>query len=292
MGDEQQPLAQSGVNSMQGKVVLVTGANTGIGRETSLALAQDGAHVVMACRSEARAKEAMDYIKEQVAEAELTFLRLDLASLASVRRAAEAFVALKLPLHVLVNNAGLAGKGLTEDGFEIAFGVNHVGHFLLVKLLMPLLEQTTAPRVVLVASMAHYSVKKLVWEDMRKTTVTTTGLREYEVSKLCNVLHGKALAKRYPGVLVSSLHPGVVASDVWRNVPCCLRQCIKLFMISNTDGAKTSLHCIRNELTASGLYYDKQKPKTPSKFALSEDLANELWDKSEEWVKDFAEAIV
>ena len=278
---------------MSGKVVLVTGANTGIGRETSLALAQDGAHVVMACRSEARAKEAMDFIKESEPKALLTFVRMDLASLASVRRAAKDFVALNLPLHVLVNNAGLAGpKGLTEEGFEIAFGVNHVGHFLLVKLLLPLLEQTTAPRIVIVSSRGHYSPKKIVWEDARKTTVTTTGLREYEVSKLCNVLHGKALAKRYPGVLVSSLHPGVVASDVWREVPCCLRGCMKFFMINNTDGAKTSLHCIRNELTASGLYYDKQKPKTPSKLALSEDLANELWDKSEEWVKDFAEPVV
>eukprot|EP01060_Flectonema_neradi_P030703 TRINITY_DN450_c0_g2_i3.p1 TRINITY_DN450_c0_g2~~TRINITY_DN450_c0_g2_i3.p1 ORF type:complete len:294 (+),score=60.86 TRINITY_DN450_c0_g2_i3:50-931(+) len=293
MTDEKQSLVKGVVaNDVRGKVVLVTGSNCGIGKETALALARDGAHVVMACRNASKAKEAMDDIKEVVPTAQLTFLKLDLNSLKAVRESAEEFKKMNLPLDVLINNAGLAAfHGVTVDGFETTFGVNHLGHFLFTKLLLPILSQSSSPRLVIVASKVHYDSKPINWSELKNKTSTTTGLPEYAISKLCNVLHGKELAERYPNILVSSLHPGVVASDVWRGVPSCIRCCIKCFMISNADGAKTTLHCVRNNLTASGLYYDKEKEKVPSKLALDKDLAKELWQRSEEYVREFATPI-
>ena len=293
---EKQSLMKSDVaNDVRGKVVLITGSNCGIGKEAALELAKDGAHVVMACRNASKGKEAMDDIKERIPSAKLTFLQLDLSSLKAVRESAEEFTKLNLPLDVLINNAGLAGAhGTTSDGFEMTFGVNHLGHFLFTKLLLPILSKSESPRLVLVSSRAQYKVtdiSEIKWPDLQKPTKTTTGLLEYRISKLFNVLHGKELAKRYPNILVSSLHPGVVATDVWRNVPCCLQCCIKLFMINNSEGAKTTLHCVRSRLSASGLYYDSQKEKTPTKLALSDDLAKELWQRSEEWVRDYATPI-
>ncbi|HAG94556.1 MAG TPA: SDR family oxidoreductase, partial [Gammaproteobacteria bacterium] len=127
------------MGSMQGKVAIVTGANTGIGRETALELARQGAQVFLACRSQAKTQPVVDEINRQIHDQDqgkAEFLPLDLGSFDSVRRCAELFLQKGLPLHVLVNNAGLAGnKGLTDSGFEMTFGVCHMGHFLLTNLL-------------------------------------------------------------------------------------------------------------------------------------------------------------
>ena len=274
---------------MSGKVCMVTGANTGIGKVTALELARAGAHVVLACRSKDKASAAMAEIEAQVEGAQLTFLALDLGSLSSVRAAVARFEALDLPLHVLVNNAGLAGQtGETEDGFELAFGVNHLGHFLWTELLVPKLEASAPSRVVIVASKAHYGAEAIDWDALRRPTATTTGFPEYQVSKLCNVLHGRALARRFADkgsdVWVCSLHPGVVASDIWRGVPWPFRGVMKLFMVSNEEGAMTSLHCATTGLLAdSGSYYDSSKPRRPSKLAQDDALGEQLWQRSAAW---------
>ena len=276
--------------SMKGKVCLVTGANTGIGKVTALELARAGAHVVLACRAKEKADAAIAEIQQQVPEAELSFLALDLGSLSSVRAAAARFVGLDLPLHVLINNAGLAGHpGQTEDGFEQTFGVNHLGHFLLTELLMDKLRASAPARIVIVASKAHYDAKAIRWESLTEATSTATGFPEYQVSKLCNVLHGRELARRLSAenaeITVCSLHPGVVASDIWRRIPWPFRGLMKLFMITNEEGALTTLHCATSpDLADSGAYYDKCKPRTPSKLALDDALAAELWQRSEQWL--------
>ena len=207
-----------------------------------------------------------------------------------MRTAAAAFLARDLPLHVLVNNAGLAGqRGHTKSGFELAFGTNHVGHFLFTELLLEKLKASAPARIVNVASTAHYNAKGIDWEAVRKPTRSLTALDEYAVSKLANVLFTKELARRLAGTKVTTyaLHPGVVATDVWRRVPIGLRGLAKLFMKSAEDGAKTTIYCATSPAVAAetGKYYDDVKEKRPSKQADDLVLAAELWTCSEAWTR-------
>ena len=267
---------------LQGKNVLVTGANSGIGRATALELARRGGKVFVAARSEEKSKEVIDEIGDSA-----VYLHLDLGDLSAVRESAEAFLARDEPLHVLVNNAGLAGqRGITNSGFELAFGTNHVGHFLFTNLLLDRMKASAPSRIVNVSSMSHYQAKGIDYEAVRKPTKSITGLREYAVSKLANVVHAQELARRLDGTGVTtySLHPGAIASNVWRRVPWPLDAVMKLFMKSNEEGAKTTLYCATSPDVAnvSGRYYDDSAEKEPSKVATPE-LGAELWQKSEEW---------
>lgn len=275
---------------LAGKNILITGANTGIGRATALALGKRGARLWLACRSEERTRPVLDELS--ALGVETRFLALDLGSLESVRSAAKAFLAEDEPLHVLLNNAGLAGKqGQTSDGFELTFGVNHLGHYLFTEWLLDRIKETGTARIVNVASKAHYKATGVDFGVLQQTTATTTGLAEYEVSKLCNVLHAKTLARRLEGTEVTtySLHPGVIASDVWRNVPWPIRPLMTMFMKSNEEGAATSIHCATSAEAASetGLYYDECQVREPSAPALDAALAEKLEEQSREWVADY-----
>ena len=291
--------SQRGIGGdMDGKVVLITGANTGIGLVTARELCQRGAQVFIACRSAATGEAALATIRAAVPGAQVTLLSLDLGEFASVRSCAEKFLAFNLPLHVLINNAGLAGgKGLTKSGFELAFGTNHLGHFLLTHLLLDCVKATAAKdgaaRIVTVASRAHYRVKPVAggidWVALQQPSKTLTGFAEYGVSKLANVLFSAELSRRLAGTGVTTyaLHPGVVASDVWRAVPWPFQSLIKLRMITVEEGALTSLFCATSAqvATESGLYYDKCQSRTPSILGQDFALAQMLWQKSENWVK-------
>jgi NAD(P)-dependent dehydrogenase (short-subunit alcohol dehydrogenase family) len=276
------------MGDLAGRTFLVTGGNTGIGRATVTELARRGGRVWLACRSESRGKEAVASVVAATGNKAVTFLPLDLADLASVRASAAAFVALGEPLHVLINNAGVAGqRGLTKDGFELAFGVNHLGHFALTTALAGHLADCAPARVVNVASDAHYQAKGVDFEAVRRPTASRTGLREYAVSKLCNVLFSAELARRLAGKGVTSysLHPGVVASDIWRRVPWPVRPLMKLWMISPEQGARTSVYCATSPEVAasSGHYYDKCAQRAPAKLVTPE-LARSLWEHSEAWL--------
>jgi retinol dehydrogenase 12 len=258
-----------GDQELAGQTFLITGANTGIGRVTAEQLALHGARVLLACRSEEKTRPVVESIHVGGGLAE--FVALDLADLVSVRRCADELLGKGIKLNGLINNAGLAGKrGVTKQGFEIAFGTNHLGHFLLTTLLLPAV-QAVSGRIVSVSSKAHYDAKPIYWDDLKQPTKHTTGLPEYAASKLCNILFIKELArgKAGAGVHAYALHPGVVASDAWREMPWPIRPLIKLFMISNDEGAKTTLHCATSSDVAkdSGLYYDLCKPKRPSTLA-------------------------
>jgi NAD(P)-dependent dehydrogenase (short-subunit alcohol dehydrogenase family) len=273
---------------LDGKVMLVTGANTGIGRVTAEVLARRGARVILACRSEEKTKPVLDAIAAAGGSAE--FVALDLADLASVRACAAKVLEKEEPLHVLVNNAGLAGlRGVTKQGFELTFGTNHLGHFLLTTLLLPRLRASAPARIVNVSSGSHYKAKGIDFDALRKPTAHVTGMPEYEVSKLANVLFTKELARGRAGAGVHSyaLHPGVVASDAWRQMPWPVRPLAKLFMLTNEEGAKTTLYCATSPDVANddGLFYDKEKQREPSKLAFDEALAKKLWEKSEEWTR-------
>jgi retinol dehydrogenase 12 len=273
---------------LSGRTFLVTGANTGIGRATAAGLASRGGRVYLACRSEQKGRAAAAAIVAATGNEAVGFLPLDLADLASVRRCAEQFLARDEPLHVLINNGGVAGRrGITPAGFELAFGVNHLGHFALTTALLDRLAASAPARVVTVSSDSHYQATGIDFEAVRRPTASVTGVPEYAVSKLANVLFSQELARRAGGrgITTYALHPGVVASDIWRRVPWPVRPLIKLRMISPEDGARTSLYCATAPEVAqvSGRFYDKSREREASAVATPE-LAGALWQRSEEWI--------
>jgi retinol dehydrogenase-12 len=277
----------SAPRDLENKTFLVTGANSGIGKVTAIELAKRGADVVLAARSEEKTRPVLENIASSGGRAE--FLHMDLGDLRQTKDAAKRFLDGGKPLHVLINNAGVAGqRGQTKDGFELAFGTNHLGHFLLTHLLLPRLRESTPARIVNVSSKSHYRAKGIPWDTLRQPTASITGMPEYEVSKLANVLFTKSLAKGRAGSGITSyaLHPGVVATDAWRRIPKPFSSLIKLFMISEAEGALTTLHCATSPDVASedGLYYDSCRERTPSRPARDEALAEELWKKSEEFL--------
>jgi retinol dehydrogenase-12 len=273
---------------LAGRTFMVTGGNTGIGRATAADLASRGGRVYVASRSADKGQQAVADIAAATGSEAVAFLPLDLADLASVRLCAEEFLALGEPLHVLINNAGVAGRrGITKDGFELAFGVNHVGHFALTTALLGRLAASAPARVVTVASDAHYQARGVDFEAARRPTASVTGLREYAVSKLCNVLFSQELSRRVEGrgITTYALHPGLVASDIWRRVPWPIRPLMKLRMISPEEGARTSLYCATSDslAAASGRFYDNSREREPSQVA-TPDLARALWEHSQAWI--------
>jgi NAD(P)-dependent dehydrogenase (short-subunit alcohol dehydrogenase family) len=275
------------VTDLAGRTYLVTGANAGIGYATARELASRGGRVHLGCRSLAKGEAAVAAITAATGSDQVRLLLLDLADLASVRKAADEFIRLGEPLHVLINNAGVGGaRGRTADGFEIHFGINHLGHFALTMALLPLLTDSAPARIVNVASDAHYQAKGIDFEGLRNRTKGVTGLPEYAVSKLCNVLFAAELGRRLAGTGVTaySLHPGVVASEIWRRVPWPARQILTRRMLTIEQGARTSLYCATSPEVAgeSGRYYDSCRAAEPSKIATPE-LAARLWEYSMNW---------
>ena len=276
--------------TLAGRVALITGANTGIGLVTARELAARGAHVFIACRSVEKGQAAVDEIRNTTGNEKVELLALDLGDFASIRVCAEQFLSRNLPLHLLINNAGLAGaKGMTKSGFELAFGTNHIGPFLFTQLLLDRIKQSAPARIVTIASRAHTRISGINWDDVRQPTKGKAGLPEYGISKLANVLFSAELGRKLAGTGVTtySLHPGVVATDVWREVPAFIRPLIKLMMISTEEGATTTLYCATSPEVGNqtGLYYDKCRVKEPSKVGQDLALAAELWRRSETWVR-------
>jgi NAD(P)-dependent dehydrogenase (short-subunit alcohol dehydrogenase family) len=276
------------MGDLAGRTFLVTGGNTGIGLATAKGFARRGGRVYLACRSQEKGRAAVAGIVAETGNDAVGLLPLDLADLASVRACADAFLALGEPLHVLVNNAGVGGaRGLTADGFERTFGINHLGHFALTTALLDHLAASGPARVVTVSSEAHHQVTEVDFEALRQPTRSRIGLREYAVSKLCNVLFTQELARRADGrgVTAYALHPGVVASDIWRRVPWPLRPLMKRRMLSTGQGARTSIYCATAPELAgtSGRYYDNCQEREPSPAA-TEELGHLLWKHSEAWI--------
>lgn len=274
---------------VENKTFIVTGANTGIGRVTATELARGGAHVILACRSKDRTDPVIDDIKRQTGNSNVEYVHLDLGDLASVRACAQAILDRDIPIHGLINNAGLAGKhGKTKDGFELTFGTNHLGPYLFTRLLLDRMKETGEARIINVSSKSHYRAKRIRWERLQKRTRSITGMPEYEVSKLSNVLFTKELARRLAGTRVTTyaVHPGVTATDAWRAVPNPIRWFIKRFMITAEEGAASSLRCATAPELAheTGRYYDVGGQETrPNRVADDVELARTLWQKSAEW---------
>jgi dehydrogenase/reductase SDR family protein 13 len=279
--------------SLEGKTFVITGANTGIGRACAIALAaRKPARVVIAARSRERTQPVLDEMAKLSPDTALDYVSLDLTSLADVRRAADEILTADRPIDVLINNAGIAGvRGETQDGFELAWGTNHVGHYLFTEKLLPLVKRAPQGRIVNVSSRGHMRAKNIDWDAVKKPSATVSAFPEYCVSKLANVLHAKELARRLAGSTVTtySLHPGGVASDIWSRRLGPFAVLLKPFLITNEEGAKTQVHCATATSLAkeSGLYYYNEKPTSTNPLAESLELQDKLREKSDEWVEAF-----
>lgn len=196
---------------IDGKIVIITGANAGIGKETAIDLARRGGKIYLACRDIKRGEEALSEIKEESGSSDVHFLQLDLASLQSIRDFSKRFHELESQLHILVNNAGVMAcpKSFTKDGFEMHLGTNHLGHFLLTNLLLDILKASAPSRVVVVSSLFHI-VGKIRKNDLNGERFYFRWFA-YASSKLANILFTRELTRRLEGtrVTVNCLHPGL-----------------------------------------------------------------------------------
>lgn len=210
-----------------------------------------------------------------------SFLELDLASLSSCRRAAETVAGNGVAIDVLVNNAGIGpGRGTTKDGFEIHFGVNHLGHFQLTRSLSPSLA--AGARVVTVTSAAHHRVSGIDYRSVRRRTRSITGLTEYSVSKLANILFVKELARRRPDLECHAVHPGLADTNIF---PRFARPFVRRRAVTAEQAADTVIWCADSDAVSgqSGLYYARRQAREPSTAAMDPAMAEELWARSEEW---------
>ncbi|XP_041772169.1 retinol dehydrogenase 12-like [Anopheles merus] len=274
---------------LDAKVVIITGANAGIGKEAAIECAKRGARVYMGCRDPARMEKARQEILDKSGSQNVFGLELDLASFESIRSFVKTFLSMERRLHVLINNAGVMAcpKAYTKEGFEMHFGTNHLGHFLLTNLLLDVLKRSAPSRVVTVSSLGHK------WGRINKDDINAEkDYREWDAymqSKLCNILFSRHLAKRLRGTGVNTyaLHPGTINTELTRHLNPCFRTMAKpifwVFFKSPKSGAQTTLYCAMEPTIAShtGLYYSDCKLKEPEPHAQDDAMAEWLWNLSE-----------
>ncbi|XP_039217695.1 dehydrogenase/reductase SDR family member 13-like [Crotalus tigris] len=274
--------------SLRGKTVLITGANTGIGKATAVDLARRGARVILACRDKARGESAVRDIRRESGNSEVILMILDLANLNSVRTFAQTFLKSEPRLDILINNAGVFKDGQTTDGFDLGFQVNHLAHFLLTHLLLDRLKRCAPSRVVFMSSSAHSS-GKIDFQTIHKPVEGMwQALQSYSNSKLANILHTLELANRLEGTNVTCyvVHPGIVKTEIGRSCPHWLPWLLwfmKLFFRDSDSGAQTTIYCATEEgiERLSGRYFVDCQPKVPSPQARDDQLAKKLWEFSE-----------
>ncbi|HEY2798342.1 MAG TPA: SDR family NAD(P)-dependent oxidoreductase [Thermoanaerobaculia bacterium] len=269
---------------MTGRTVLVTGATSGIGLEAVRAFARAGNLVLVGARDAARGRAVVDALASAGGRAELVVV--DLASFASTREAAARVLAAHPVLDLLVNNAGTAQRArrLTADGHEVTWQTNSLGGFLLTRLLLPALRTAPSPRVVNVASEAHRSGRI----DFANLELERDygAYRAYANTKLAQVLFTRELARREPGIAVNAVHPGVIATGIWRPAPAWLRLFARILFASPEKGAAPVVRLGSDPALegVSGRYFDRCREATPSEAARNDADARRLWEVSEKAV--------
>ncbi|XP_039597760.1 retinol dehydrogenase 12 [Polypterus senegalus] len=271
---------------LDGKTVVITGANTGIGKETAKDLALRGARVIIACRDFAKGEAAANEIRLETGNQAVLVRGLDLANTASIRQFAEAFLKEEKNLHILINNAGvmMCPYSKTADGFELQFGVNHLGHFLLTYLLIEALKEAAPSRIINVSSLAHV-FGRIKFHDLQSEQSYDGGLA-YCQSKLANVLCTREMAKRLQGtrVTVNAVHPGSVRSELVRHstLLSLVWRLFSFFIKTPKEGAQTSIFCaVAEELdSVSGVYFSDCHPAFVAPQGRNDKTARELWDVS------------
>ena len=279
-------------SSMQGKICLVTGANSGIGKATALALAQMGATVVMVCRDRARGEQARSEIITQSKNNAVELLLADLSSQQSIRQLVEHFQQHYTHLHVLINNAGAAfpGRRETVDGVEMTLAVNYLAPFLLTHLLLDVLKASAPARVVNVSSGSHEA--GYIKLDNLQSKNPYGSMKVYGQAKLAVVLFTYELARRLEGtgVTVNCLHPGFVATHFGqRDAGPAFRLLVKVigsFGTSPEKGAKTSIYLASSPKVedVTGHYFVKSMPKRSASISYDELLQRHLWEQSAQLV--------
>jgi retinol dehydrogenase-12 len=272
---------------MQGKICLITGATSGIGKATALGLAKLGAHTVIVGRDEARTHAVVEWLIQESANNQVDFLLADCSSLAEVRRLADEVKRKYQKLDVLINNAGalFVQRELTIDGFERTWALNHLAYVLLTHELLEPLTAAESARIVNVASIAHRSA--ILDFDNLQGEKSYGGMPNYRISKLANVMFTYALARRLKdtGITVNSLHPGVVATNFGQNNSGWLKLLIcavRPFLISADKGAKTSIYlAVSDEVKGvTGQYFSDCRPVRSTDLSLDETKQEKLWEIS------------
>jgi NAD(P)-dependent dehydrogenase (short-subunit alcohol dehydrogenase family) len=281
---------------MQGKTVVVTGGNSGMGFETAAALASMGARVLITVRNADKGRAAVASITQRLqGEGQVQLVVFDLADLASVRRGAAEILEQTPRLDVLVNNAGLVltERAETVDGYEATFAINHLGPFLLTNLLLDRMTESAPSRIVNVASTAHSAARKGIPFDDLQSTHGYRGMRVYGQSKLANILFTLELSRRFgdKGITANSLHPGTVRTGYGGDGDArgLLAFGIKIaspFFLSPAKGARTSVYLASSPEVdgVSGQYFVKCKPRRPRRWAQDPEAARQLWQVSEDLV--------
>jgi NAD(P)-dependent dehydrogenase (short-subunit alcohol dehydrogenase family) len=279
---------------MQGKICLVTGANSGIGKATALGLAQLGATVVMVCRDRAKGEAAQSEVKTKSGNDSVNLLLADLSSQQSVRQLAQDFKQRYTQLHVLINNAGIYNftRRETVDGLEMTFAVNVLAPFLLTNLLLDVIKASAPSRIINVSSDSHEA--GYINPDDLQSKKSYRAMRTYGQSKLALVLITYELARRLQGtgVTVNCLHPGFVATNIAQgNLPPVARTLAKFilsfFGISPEEGAKTSIYLASSSDIegVTGKYFVKSVPKQSTPNSYDESLQQRLWEESAKLVQ-------
>ena len=276
---------------MKDKICLITGANSGIGKVTARELAIQGAHIIMVCRNEDKAQRAREEIVRACGHEQVDIVLADLASTEQIKEAATHIQQEYSKIDVLINNAGLMlgnERELTQDGFEMTLGVNHLAPFLLTHLLLEQVMASGRGNIINVASEAH-RFTSISFKNLQYYHGGYAGWKAYCQSKLCNILFTRELSRRLGDsrVVTNSLHPGGVATNFGKGVSGVggvLMRMVRPFMISEEKGAETSIYLATSGegYTVSGRYFSSKKSTEPSKAARSDYNAKRLWEISEE----------
>ncbi len=273
---------------MKNKVVVITGANSGIGRVTATEIAKMGAQVAIVCRNEKKAKAVQEDINALTGINNCDLFVCDFSSHASIRNFATEFRAKYDKVDVLINNAGtiLGERQINEDGYEMMFATNHLGYFLVTHYLLDLLKNAESARVVNVASLAH-RFTTMRWEDMHAEK-RFIPFMQYGFSKLCNILFNKELSKQLKNstnITVNCLHPGNINSNFGRSGEPLLKFVMEKFgfiLTTPEKGAETTIYLATSPEVKgkTGKYWYRKNPTIPSFDAISSENSHRLWETS------------
>lgn len=279
------------------KIIIITGANTGIGKEVARDLAKREAKVIMACRDLFKCETTRKEIVLETKNKYVYCRKCDLASQSSIREFVKTFKKEHKKLDILINNAGVmrCPKSLTEDGIEMQLGVNHMGHFLLTNLLIDIIKLSAPSKIINVSSVAH-TRGKINIDDLNSVKNYDPG-DAYSQSKLANILFTKELSKRLKNynVTVNAVHPGLVDTEITRHMPffdsivgsIIIRPLFWIFIKTPKQGAQTILHAALDPSlnNVTGVYLSNFKITEESEAARDESIAAWLWETSEKWTK-------
>ena len=280
--------------SLKGKVVIVTGANSGIGLEAARDFAKRGGRVILACRNQSRGQAAMQEIRQTTGNNDVVYMHLDLASFKSIRQFAQQIIENEKAIDILVNNAGLGcNRKLTEDGLEFIMGVNHFGHFLLTNLLLDKIKQSAPSRIINVSSIVYTFIKSINFDDIQNEKNFDV-FKVYCQSKLANILFTRSLAKKLKdsNVTVNALHPGSVRTEIWKELwllkytfgRWLFYGLTYIFFKSTYEGAQTTIYLAVSEDVkgVTGHYFADCRPVKLMEHAVDEEAGNRLWNISEQ----------